>query len=177
MLHFYIDDRAMGYSCDDNEYDSNQYCKCRPGERISYFHSVHDNKKEDRVWTLKCEAIQSDRPFPEDTDVIESHENGWDEAHYWDPRNYGGNSFLVGMKSKHNNRHEDRKYTFFHTQSEHWVLANCETGWVNEYDGKLSVDLSDSNKVIAGNQFFEKTSPKGFSTSKYKVGNWILSKS
>ena len=138
---------------------------------------MHDNRKEDRVWTLKCEAIQSDRPFPADTDVIESHENGWDEDHDWDPRAEGHNSFLVGMKSEHNNHHEDRKYTFFHTQSEYWILADCETDWVNKFDEAITVDFSDSNRVIAGNQFFEKTSPKGFSASRCEVGNWILSKS
>ena len=151
-----IDDRALGYACKDNKYDKAQYCKCRPGERVSYFHSVHENWAEDRVWTLKCEAIQSDRPFPLDTDLIKSHENGFDEAHFW--FGYPQNSFLVGMESEHENWAEDRKYTFFHTQSEHWTLANCESEWVNKFDEEVHVDMSDSNKVIAGNQFFEKNS-------------------
>lgn len=152
------DDRALGYSCKDNEFDKDQYCKCRPGERISYFHSEHDNGHEDRVWSLKCEAIQSDRPFPEDTDVIESHENGWDQHHRWNTKfTLGGgfqfdnkNSFLVGMKSEHSDDHEDRKYTFFHTQSEDWLLTNCQTDWVNKFDEEIDIDLSSTNQVIAG---------------------------
>lgn len=151
------DDRVIipgiGTSCEDNEYDGAQYCLCPPGERVSYFYSVHDNHKEDRKWTLKCEPILADRPFPSDLDIFESHENGWDEAHYWNPdeNSLQPNSFLVGMKSVHDNHHEDRKYVFSYSRADNWILTGCENNWVNEYDAAMiAVDLKDSRQVIAG---------------------------
>jgi len=139
--------RLISNSCEENDWDKPQYCRCPPGERLSTFKSKHDNGKEDRKWSLACSAITADRPFDADADVFESSENNWDSFHSW----YGmaSNSFLVGMESYHSNKKEDRKYTFFHTRSDDWVLSECTSAWVNGWDEDINVVL-DSNKVIAG---------------------------
>ena len=58
-----------GFSCEVNEYNQDQYCKCEAGKRISTFHSEHGS--EDRKWTLKCEDIPGNPPV-EDITVFES---------------------------------------------------------------------------------------------------------
>ena len=43
--------------CKANDYDKDQYCLCQKGQRISVFKSHHDNRREDRIWQLKCAPI------------------------------------------------------------------------------------------------------------------------
>jgi len=131
-------------SCEENDWDKPQYCRCPPGQRISTFKSKHDNGKEDRKWSLACSEVEG---LDEGTDVYESSESNWDSFHSW----YGmqSDSFLVGMESYHSNKKEDRKYTFFYTNSKDLALSDCKGNWVNNWDGLIDVVL-DSNQVIAG---------------------------
>ena len=144
----HTDLRLISNSCEENDWDKPQYCRCPPGERLSTFKSKHDNGKEDRKWSLACSALTADRPFDADADVYESSESNWDSFHSW--WGMASNSFLVGMESYHSNKKEDRRYTFFHTRSDDWVLSECTSKWVNGWDEDINVVL-DSNKVIAGN--------------------------
>ena len=86
--------------------------------------------------------------FLQQRSPLPTSENDWDSFHSWDGT--ASNSFLVGMESYHSNKKEDRKYTFFHTRSDDWVLSECTSKWVNGWDEDINVVL-DSNKVIAGN--------------------------
>ena len=60
------------------------------------------------------------------------------------------NSFLVGMKSKHSNKKEDRRYNYFYQNSPDLILTDCD-GWkqLNVWDGDVNEQLG-ANKVIAG---------------------------
>jgi hypothetical protein len=40
-----------------SEYDRHHYCRCSPGQSMSYIESEHDNGKDDRKWLVKCKAI------------------------------------------------------------------------------------------------------------------------
>jgi len=136
--------RAFSISCEENDWDKPQYCRCPPGQRISTFKSKHDNGKEDRKWSLACSEVEG---LDEGTDVYESSESNWDSFHSW----YGmqSDSFLVGMKSYHSNKKEDRKYTYFYTSSKNLDIGHCEGDWVNDWDGLMDVVLG-SNQVIGG---------------------------
>ena len=50
--------------CKANDYDKYQYCLCQSGQRISVFKSHHDNRREDRIWQLKCAPIQAKLYIP-----------------------------------------------------------------------------------------------------------------
>ena len=51
-------------NCKANDYDKYQYCLCQSGQRISVFKSHHDNRREDRIWQLKCAPIQAKLYIP-----------------------------------------------------------------------------------------------------------------
>lgn len=51
--------RSGSMSCPTtlSEYDRDHYCRCSPGQSMSYIESEHDNGKDDRKWLVKCKAI------------------------------------------------------------------------------------------------------------------------
>ena len=50
--------------CKANDFDKYQYCLCQSGQRISEFKSHHNNRREDRIWQLKCAPIQAKLYIP-----------------------------------------------------------------------------------------------------------------
>ena len=50
--------------CQANKFDKYQYCLCQSGQRISEFKSHHNNRREDRIWQLKCAPIQAKLYIP-----------------------------------------------------------------------------------------------------------------
>ena len=111
------------------------------------FSSVHSNAKEDRRWDLGCKAIPG-LTFSSDKWISITPGNGWDAPQEW----YGvaSDSFLVGFRSHHDSRKEDRIYRFFTARSDIITLQDC-TGWkkLNDYDGPIDLQLGD-DEVIAG---------------------------
>ena len=77
-----------GYRCEKNEFDRNQWCLCRPGQKLGSMKSKHDNHKEDREWELKCEDIPGFTPtYTEDNLPFKTTiENAWDAKIEWDGR-------------------------------------------------------------------------------------------
>jgi len=146
-----LDFSRNGFSCETNDWDKPQWCLCQKGERVSKIYSVHDNKKEDRKWTLTCGSITPEFIVPNKNDWYEkSEENNWDGQIYWKGAANANHGFLVGMSSYHSNSKEDRKYTFFSVRSDNWYTTDCK--WrnnVNDWDGKLSWTLGD-DEVIGG---------------------------
>jgi len=138
-----------GYSCEPNKYDKNQWCLCRPGERVSEIHSVHDNRVEDRQWTLRCSKIQPEFKVTDKNNWFqETTENKLDGEILWEGAPH--DRFLVGMTSDHYNKQEDRKFKFFTTRSDNWFLTDCI--WhdkVNKYDGPLDWTLGDDEVIGA----------------------------
>ena len=139
-------------TCAINEYDQPQYCRCQQGKRISKFRSEHNNKKEDRKWDLGCDDFQ-------DSDVSIIAKNLPIQETYW-TNEYDGNSdwsgisthsFLVGMKSEHDNKKEDRRYDYFFQNSPNLELTDCDQHLkkINDFDGQMNVVL-EPNEVISG---------------------------
>jgi len=142
-----------GYSCNNNGWDSPQYCKCQPGERISKFRSRHNSRKEDRIWELKCEdiipkAISATVNWQQGT----SGENWWDDTFHW--VGIFSNSYMVGMSSYHDNGREDRRYKVFWARSDNWVLTNCGNhiygDWhkLNTYDRDVNLHLGPKQVIV-----------------------------
>jgi len=133
-----------GPRCSVNEWDKPQYCKCKKGERISRFESYHDDRKEDRQWYLGCSAIRGG-PGDEVRSVTDT--NDWDAPQEWN--GIYSNSFLVGFTSYHDNRREDRRYTFFTARANSFYLTKCSR-WqkLNRFDKPIYLWLKD-NEVIA----------------------------
>ena len=141
--------QRAGYSCSSNWWDGDQYCHCRPGQRISTFKSDHHNHYEDRRWFLQCSDIMP-------TDVAQrtswrtqwtGYLSGWDGSFHWSG---GDNCFMSGMQSYHNNHHEDRRYQILYSCSDNWILSGC-TGWIwlNGYDGRVNHILGSKQVINA----------------------------
>jgi hypothetical protein len=141
------DNSRSGYSCNVNNWDGYQYCKCKPGQKISKFESYHHNHYEDRKWYLQC----SDNGIA----INPSHRyrtgfnNWWDGVFYW-----GGSGndwcYMVGMRSYHDNFREDRRYDVYYSCSRKWTLTYCSGWqWLNNWDGGVKRVL-ESKQVITG---------------------------
>jgi len=139
----------MGNSCETNDWDKQQWCLCGRGEKVSKIYSIHDNKKEDRQWTLTCSVIEPEFKVPESSDWYEvTEENEYDEPIAWNGKPDG--YFLVGMTSVHDNKKEDRKYKFFIVRSDNWYFTDCKLHhYINDYDGKLEYTLFDDEVFTA----------------------------
>jgi len=137
-----------GHSCNRNDWDSPQWCHCKPGQRISTFESWHDNHREDRQWDLKCANIQPNKEAMY-TNWEENYSglNWWDSVFHWNGR--ATNAYMVGMSSNHDNHREDRRYQVIYRRSNNWVLTCC-SNWIslNSMDGYVKHVLGDQ-QVIA----------------------------
>jgi len=134
-----------GYYCARNSWDSQQWCLCRPGQKIASIFSIHDNRREDRLWDLKCQNIPN---FIQKGTHKMTAANAWDGTAGW--TGLFDNSFLVGMTSVHSNRHEDRQFKFMHASSDMWSISYPCRGWmyVNEFDGELRVNTLDDEVIV-----------------------------
>ena len=105
-------------------------------------HSYHDNRKEDRIWSLGCTGAI---PW---TSYSTFGPNGWDQVFWWD--GISDNSFMVGMSSKHDNRKEDRQFKLYYTNTHNGNLRGC-SGWkkLNSYDGVLNLVLTGDEVIAA----------------------------
>merc|ERR1712187_722749 len=149
-----------GYSCEKNSFDRNQWCLCKPGERVSEIHSVHKNSYEDREWTLNCSKIQPEfRVTDKGNWYNQSEETKFHDTVIWLGGAVGNlNQFLVGMTSDHSNPpYEDRKFKFFSTHSENWYLTDCKWHYkINEYDRPLDWTLGEDEVIASLYSVFSK---------------------
>lgn len=141
------------YSCSTNDWDRPQYCRCRPGQRVSRMFSYHNNRKEDRRWSIDCgDIIPTDKSQRTNWQTGTSAENWWDANFHW--IGVYSNSYMVGMSSYHDNGREDRRYKVFWARSDDWVLTNCGSGawgtWhrLNYYDNLLNLRLGSRRVIV-----------------------------
>merc|ERR1711870_35582 len=145
-----LDFSRNGFSCETNDWDKPQWCLCQKGERVSKIYSVHDNKKEDRKWTLTCGAITPEFIVPNKNDWYEiSEENNWDGLIYWKGAANANHGFLVGMSSFHSNRKEDRQWSIQVCK----LRKKCTEISKIEYNTVIS-DVTEE-EVSAGKQVFD----------------------
>merc|ERR1712179_630771 len=133
-----------GFRCTTNEYDGFQWCKCRPGQKVSSIYSHHDNRREDRQWTLKCKDIPR---FSTERPIITTDENRYDGDVFWS--GWISNSFLVGMTSFHSSRHEDRQFRFMTLRSDLWKVKSCGKWFTaNRFDEDLHISTEDDEVIV-----------------------------
>ncbi|CAN2390959.1 Dermatopontin, partial [Pristimantis euphronides] len=115
------EDRVWDFSC-QNTFDSPAFCSwssyandfdeeftfiCPFGSVLSGMESYHDNKREDRRWKFLC--CQGDKAVQQNC-KWSGYVNDFDSYLRWDaPSNY----YLVGVQSYHDNKREDRRWSYY----------------------------------------------------------------
>jgi len=85
-----------------NSYDGNLDFKCGSNQALSGIASKHSNRREDRIWKFQCCIL---KPYLLHRERLTSHINSYDGILSF---HCGANQVLVGLKSHHSNRKEDR---------------------------------------------------------------------
>ncbi|CAH2276563.1 Hypothetical predicted protein [Pelobates cultripes] len=117
-----------------NDYDQLLFFSCASNQSIRSITSIHDNKREDRVWDFFCQNTFSNPG----SCTWSGYANNFDEELYFICP-FG--SVLRGMESFHDNSKEDRRWKFECCTGEVQVTSNCQwSGYVNEFDGYLKWD-------------------------------------
>ncbi|KAG8548660.1 hypothetical protein GDO81_024662 [Engystomops pustulosus] len=134
-----------------NDYDQVLHFECQSHQSINLIISIHDNKREDRVWDFSC---QNTFNYPGSC-YWTGYVNDFDrELNFICP--FG--SVLSGMDSYHDNSKEDRRWRFLCCQGEVPVQRNCKwSGNVNEFDLYLRWD-APLNHYLAGAQSYHDNS-------------------
>ena len=110
--------------------------------------SVHNNKREDRKYTLGCGKISPDFVGTDNSSYpSQSRQTDWDEPLHF----MFSNGFMVGMQSYHDNVKADRRFTFFYTtiDTTYWRLNNCKWNKMNNWDDPMDYKLTD-DQVFSG---------------------------
>ena len=115
-----------------NQFDKKLVARCHRGEGMYRVHSVHNNKKEDRVWSWDCRRVlKHGYPKCRQTGYV----NSFDKPMFF---MCGRNQYIYGVESYHNNRHEDRRWKFTCCSASGHKTKSCRhTGFVNEFDRPL----------------------------------------
>lgn len=131
----------------NNGWDGSLLFKCPHNSRgdfkaVSSIYSVHDNHREDRLFSIKC----ADIPVPADTVDRTCYWTGW--LNSWDQpfnKKCPSNGYVAGLHSYHHNHHEDRRWEMLCCRLERkFTPANSDcqgSGWQNNFDGVLSYDV------------------------------------
>ena len=134
-----------------SSYDSPLFFECSEGplysstensKAITSIYSVHNNEREDRVWTFGCTDLSGGPSTCEWTDYL----NDWDATiEYSAPDNY----FISGFASYHNNDREDRRWKVKICRQQGKCCSGGEwTEYLNDWDAILN--LETEGKVICG---------------------------
>ena len=131
---------AMSSHC--NTYDGPHNFQCSSGQSISSISGHHDNGKEDRIYCYGC-RYSGTSAYCYQTGYV----NDWDNPV---SVRCGSNYFIAGVKSRHDNDKEDRRFDYRCCRNYNRCTRNCYwRGPVNNYDGHMSYYLQ-ANHVING---------------------------
>ena len=98
------------------------------------------------MWDLGCKAIDPELTVESEKWIRKTERNELDEEQRWN--GIGTNSFLVGMESEHDNKAEDRTYSFFTARSDNFRLQECsEWTKLNDFDKEVDLRL-EGDEVI-----------------------------
>ncbi|CAL1547710.1 unnamed protein product [Lymnaea stagnalis] len=120
-------------------FDAHFQFACPAGQSLKHLDSVHDNHHEDRVWNFSCSVP------PHGVSLSEcewsGYQNNFDELLEFQCPN---ESVITGIESIHDNRYEDRKWSFQCCNPEGFVTHGCVyTQYVNTYDNMLTYRVPD----------------------------------
>ncbi|XP_069113827.1 hemagglutinin/amebocyte aggregation factor-like isoform X2 [Argopecten irradians] len=127
-----------------DSYDHEMDFSCAVNTTLRHLHSHHDNHHEDRIWSMGC--------YPAVAPVYgcqwTSWVNGYDQAFDFECPDEG---FINGVRSRHDNNHEDRVWAFQCCKMKGLIRNDCtDTGFVNRFDGDLSFTTHHDNQNIHG---------------------------
>ena len=141
-----------------NQYDQKLVAHCPEGDGMYRVHSVHNNKREDRVWQWDCHHIlksgyhilkdgypnnRVEKPTCRKTGYV----NSFDKPMHF---NCDSNQYIAGVESYHDNGREDRRWKFTCCSAFGHKTYSCyKTGYVNEFDEELNFQ-AEYNEVITG---------------------------
>ncbi|KAH3715850.1 hemagglutinin/amebocyte aggregation factor-like [Dreissena polymorpha] len=117
-------DQLLDYQCPNK----NQF--------INHVISQHHNHEEDRQFDFTCSDVVSGYDDSTTTCTYSGYVNSFDQpVHFRCP----DDGFIHGMRSEHNNHHEDRIWGFYCCKIPEIHMISCEhTGWTNDLDGDQS---------------------------------------
>jgi len=129
-----------------NNYDQRFSFTCPHDWAINGFYSVHNNRREDRIWRIQCCEIHGASLRP----------HGWSGyLGYFDRQQTATcdhDEVLIGLASFHNNRKEDRLWKrrcARLTNDLGYAIKSHLTGYINDWDRSMSFSAG-SNKIITG---------------------------
>lgn len=126
------------------QFDKPFIIKCNNQGAFSHIKSIHNNHREDRVWTWNCRYVLKYTKW--NHCKWTGYVNGWDARfNFKCPRNH----VITGVQSYHDNHREDRRWSFLCCGAQNFYTKTCRnTGWINNWDG--SFDFNVGSKVIVG---------------------------
>merc|ERR1712109_290154 len=106
----------------DTDYDQNFVYSCPDGEYLKTIESVHDNRKEDRVFKFGCQRLTDNPAWVEaQMDKCEwtNYVNDFDQLFEFQCVN---DHVITGISSYHDNGKEDRRYKFQCCQPDGYII-------------------------------------------------------
>ncbi|KAM5169885.1 hemagglutinin/amebocyte aggregation factor-like [Mantella aurantiaca] len=111
--------------------------------------SIHDNKREDRVWDFQCQDTFSNTDSCYWTEYI----NDFDEEFTFICP-FG--SVMSGLESYHSNSKEDRRWKFHCCKGEKLATHNCKwSNYVNEFDDYLRWDAPPKTYLTGAHSYHD----------------------
>ncbi|XP_046585281.1 hemagglutinin/amebocyte aggregation factor-like [Haliotis rubra] len=130
-----------------NDWDQSFKRQCPSGTSLSSIYSEHDNKKEDRRWSLACARTGASESCAWTPSQSDSYANNYDGLLLFQ---CSGQGVITGIDSRHSNRREDRQFKFRCCAIPNVVLTECTyTGWQNDYDRPMDFKVP-AGKVLRG---------------------------
>ncbi|RXN35280.1 hemagglutinin amebocyte aggregation factor-like protein [Labeo rohita] len=131
-----------------NNYDEPLNFICPVGYSIASITSKHDNKREDRVWDLTCQATYGQTGQCHWTSYV----NDFDQVILFEcPAQH----VIAGISSYHSNPHEDRRWRFYCCQSV-CTSASCHwTSYVNNFDEYFHYAVPSRNVLVGAHSYHQ----------------------
>ena len=127
-----------------NHFDRALFVQCHGAKGMYRVQSVHNNRREDRVWNWECRQV-AHRGYPRcwHTGFV----NDFDQPMFF---MCNKDQYIAGVESHHSNHHEDRRWKFLCCSVPHHKTSSCRiTGFVNEFDGHMNF-WAGHGEVITG---------------------------
>ncbi|KAM3926649.1 hemagglutinin/amebocyte aggregation factor-like [Leptodactylus fuscus] len=132
-----------------NNYDQVLNYQCPSHQSINLIFSIHDNKREDRIWDFGCQNTFNNPGSCSWTGYVNDFDQ---EFTFTCP--FG--TVLSGMDSYHDNGREDRRWRFLCCQGETAVQRNCQwSGYINDFDGYLRWDAPPNHYLVGAHSYHD----------------------
>ena len=144
----YADKESIEYAASiqyQNQFDQQLSRECHRGYGMYKVSSVHDNHREDRVWSWECRKLPI-HGYVHCT--LTGYVNNFDE-----PMNFmcGRNQYIAGVYSYHDNGREDRRWRFSCCSVQNYITKSCyQSNYVNNFDAPINYQAHGPDEVFTG---------------------------